>query len=127
MPPLYTSQLARHFAGHWWTLAPSFMHSVRPAPAPEARAWSTTVSRDVPEGRAPVRLSGMLRDRNNADALVVIVHGLGGALDSHYVVRAARELDAHGFSTLRLALRGADRSGEDFYHAGLASDLEAAF
>jgi hypothetical protein len=30
-------------------------------------------------------------------------------------------------SSLRLALRGADRSGEDFYHAGLASDLEAAF
>jgi hypothetical protein len=30
-------------------------------------------------------------------------------------------------SCLRLALRGADRGGEDFYHAGLVSDLHAAF
>jgi len=31
-----------------------------------------------------------------------------------------------GFTALRLSLRGADRLGEDFYHAGLTSDLEAA-
>jgi predicted alpha/beta-fold hydrolase len=33
---------------------------------------------------------------------------------------------AAGLATLRLNLRGADRSGEDYYHAGLTDDLRAA-
>src|SRR5699024_5863954 len=31
-----------------------------------------------------------------------------------------------GLSCLRVSLRGCDRSGEDFYHAGLTADLHAA-
>jgi len=68
-----------------------------------------------------------MRQRDDSDAVVVVVHGLGGAIESHYCVRAAQAIDDAGWSSLRLALRGADRSGEDFYHAGLVADLEAAF
>jgi predicted alpha/beta-fold hydrolase len=58
--------------------------------------------------------------------LVVLVHGLGGTVGSHYMLRGARAARAAGLSCLRLNLRGADCSGEDFYHAGLTADLHAA-
>jgi predicted alpha/beta-fold hydrolase len=64
--------------------------------------------------------------RTASRELVLLVHGLGGSIDSHYVVQAAKAAAAAGIDSLRLALRGADRQGEDFYHAGLTVDLEAA-
>lgn len=39
------------------------------------------------------------------------------------MLRTAQVADRFGLSTLRLNLRGADRSGEDLYHAGLSGDL----
>ena len=114
-------------SGHLWTLLPSLAHRIRPETAPEAKAWSTTLQTLDAGAERTIALSGALCEREGSHSLVVIVHGLGGALDSHYVLRAARVLDAYGFSTLRLALRGADRKGEDFYHAGLVADLHAAF
>ena len=57
---------------------------------------------------------------------VVVVHGLGGSIDRHYCIGAALAAQRAGFSCLRFGLRGADRQGEDFYHAGLIADLEAA-
>ena len=42
------------------------------------------------------------------------------------VVQAARAAERAGFACLRLAKSGADRDGEDFYHAGLREDVEAA-
>lgn len=53
----------------------------------------------------------------------MLVHGLGGEADSPYMRGAASALQAQGFATLRLSMRGAGRSGADYYHAGLASDL----
>src|SRR6185295_375455 len=72
-----------------------------------------------------VRLTGRLRDRGEGD-LLVVVHGLGGCTESHYARRAAAAAERAGLSCLRMNLRGCDRSGEDFYHAGLTSDLAAA-
>ncbi|HEX3131720.1 MAG TPA: alpha/beta fold hydrolase, partial [Thermoanaerobaculia bacterium] len=71
-----------------------------------------------------VRLTGLLRERPG-DELLVLVHGLGGCTDSHYMVRGAEAAEAAGLSCLRMNLRGADRQGEDYYHAGLTSDLHA--
>lgn len=76
--------------------------------------------------RGEVRLTGRLSQLEGAPAAVVIVHGLGGSADSPYVVRAATEVVAANLSCLRLNLRGADRLGEDLYHAGLTDDLQAA-
>ncbi len=112
--------------GHFWTIAPSLLHRMRPREAPPSRAWSTVIAADAASAGRPVTLSGALCEYEGADSLVVVVHGLGGALESPYCLRAAGVLRAQGFSTLRLALRGADRLGEDFYHAGLVADLHAA-
>lgn len=74
----------------------------------------------------PVRLTGLFRERPGADSLLVVVHGLGGSCHSYYTRRAAVAAERAGLSCLRLNLRGADRLGDDFYHAGLTVDLDAA-
>jgi predicted alpha/beta-fold hydrolase len=106
---------------HLWTLRPRIAHAVRPQRAPESRPWETTV--DDPQV-GPVRVTGRLRERDG-DELLVLVHGLGGCTDSHYMVRGAEAAEAAGLSCLRVNLRGADRRGEDYYHAGLTADLHA--
>jgi predicted alpha/beta-fold hydrolase len=72
-----------------------------------------------------VQLSGSLREQLQGEEALLVVHGLGGSADSHYMVRAALAAEAAGLSCLRLNLRGSDLQGEDFYHAGLTSDLHA--
>lgn len=108
---------------HLWTIAPRLRHSLRPVPCPEGCPWSLEIT-DPRLG--PVLLSGVLRDVAQSEELLLVVHGLGGCADSHYARRAARAADAAGLSCLRINLRGSDRAGEDFYHAGLTADLHAA-
>jgi hypothetical protein len=111
--------------GHLWTIAPNLRHRVRPRKAPTALPWSTALA-DPKIGR--VELHGHLHPPSGAcaDELVVLVHGLGGSPDSQYVIQAAHAADRAGIGCLRLGLRGTDRSGADFYHAGLTEDLSAA-
>lgn len=131
-PHVWTERLGSHL----WTIGPRVRHMVRPEPAPAAETWHT-VLQDPDVG--PVRLSGWLRREAAAPAdtadigaaasdgdLLVLLHGLGGTVDSHYMLRGARAAAAADLSCLRLNLRGADRSGEDFYHGGLTADLHAA-
>jgi len=109
--------------GHFWTIAPRLRHGVRPLPAPESRPWETAVL-DPITGEVPV--TGLLRQVPGSEDLLVLVHGLGGGIGSHYMVRAARAAEAAGISCLRLNLRGCDRRSGDFYHGGLTADLHAA-
>lgn len=106
-------------SGHAWTLGIRFGH--RPT-APPSEPWST-LAKDPRLG--PVRLTGRLQP-GVGDTLVVLVHGLGGSADSLYMVHLAGRSAARGHGCLRLNLRGSDRLGEDFYHAGLTADLDAA-
>jgi predicted alpha/beta-fold hydrolase len=106
--------------GHLWTAYVHLRDRVRPPRLP-AREWSTTVADDR---HGEIELTGYFSEVG--PDLIVLVHGLGGRADSGYVVRTARVAEALGYSTLRLALRGADRRGQDFYHAGLTADLRAA-
>jgi predicted alpha/beta-fold hydrolase len=111
---------------HVWTVAPRLRHSVRPLEVPAAEPWQVVVE-DPTIG--PVTLSGLLRrcPASPPDGeLVVLLHGLGGTVQSHYMRRGAVAAEAAGLSCLRLHLRGADYSGEDFYHAGLTADVHAA-
>lgn len=107
--------------GHFWTIAPrmgSWLTRTR-TPAGE-RPWHLDL--DDPEaGR--VRLPGRLADPGNG-TLLILVHGLGGSIDSPYMLRFAHAAAGQGLATLRLGLRGSDRQGGDFYHAGLSGDLE---
>ncbi len=109
--------------GHLWTIAPRLRHGFRPLQPPESRAFRTAL-RDPVSGEVPV--TGRLREVPESDELLVIVHGLGGCTDSHYMLRAAMTAEAAGISSLRVNLRGCDRGGDDFYHAGLTADLHAA-
>jgi uncharacterized protein len=75
-----------------------------------------------PGGSERQRLAGALGGPRSGP-LFVLVHGLGGDADSPYMRAAATALQSGGYATLRLSMRGAGRSGADFYHAGLAGDL----
>lgn len=101
---------------------PSIRWGIGAASLPAASPWSVTIE-DARLGRT--MLSGLVRHERGADTLVVIVHGLGGDAHSPYCQRAASAAARRGWSCLRIALRGADGRGEDVYHAGLASDLDA--
>jgi predicted alpha/beta-fold hydrolase len=114
--------------GHYWTIAPRLRHGLRPLLSPEGKAWATSLV-DPVTGRVPV--TGWLRERPGdglpgGEELAVLVHGLGGSTESHYIVRGAHAAEAAGLSCLRLNLRGCDRQSHDFFHAGLTADLHAA-
>jgi predicted alpha/beta-fold hydrolase len=73
-----------------------------------------------------IRLSGVVDHVEGAERIIVILHGLGGTAERSYCAWAASAARAAGMSSLRLNLRGADGSGQDFYHIGLVDDLAAA-
>lgn len=104
------------------TLQPFLSRSFRPLPRPETEAWSAELQ-DADVG--PVRLTGRLMRRSSERALIVL-HGLGGSVESGYMALALSAAEAAGISCLLLNCRGADRSGADFYHSGLTADIEAA-
>lgn len=111
------------FGAHLWTVTPTVVHRLSGAAAPAAKPWQTILQDPVV---GPVRLSGRLSGSRGGGSLLVVVHGLGGSHGSFYAVRAARAAEGAGLDCLRLNLRGADRSGEDYYHAGLTADLAGA-
>lgn len=109
--------------GHSRTLASFALRWLRPVRPAPTRPW-TGEAQDPRIG--PVRLTGRLSAPAGEDLLVVLVHGLAGSAGSPYMVRSQAAFTAAGIASLALNLRGADRSGEDFYHAGLTDDLHAA-
>jgi predicted alpha/beta-fold hydrolase len=114
--------MALDLFAHLWTVGPRLRHAVLPLRAPASRPWETVVA-DPRVG--PVRLTGHLREVPGSEELLVLVHGLGGGVGSHYMMRGATAADLAGLSCLRFNLRGSDRRGEDYYHAGLTADLHA--
>lgn len=109
--------------GHFWTLGPFLQHNLLPPRVPDWQHWETSLDDRVV---GTLRLSGRLTEGGTADTIVVIVHGLGGSATSYYARKAALAADDAGIDSLRLNLRGADRAGGDYYHAGLTEDLAAA-
>lgn len=108
--------------GHAWTVAPFLLKAVTPARPPASRHFVQTVADDL---RGSIRVTGRLTTELGSGSLLMVVHGMGGNAMAPYVVRPALVAHARGVASLRLNLRGADRRGEDFYHAGLTSDLHA--
>ncbi len=108
--------------GHFWTLLPQLAHTISPEQAPRDEPWETHL--DDPT-MGSLRLTGWIRARPHHDTLFVLIHGLGGSHDSRYVMSMARACDRAGVSYMRFNMRGADRSGEDVYHAGTTEDLRA--
>jgi len=109
--------------GHFWTLGPFLRHNLLPPRVPDWQHWETGFE-DRKLGT--LHLSGRLSTQGASDTIVVIVHGLGGSATSYYARMAALAAARAGIDSLRLNLRGADRSGVDYYHAGLVDDLDVA-
>jgi predicted alpha/beta-fold hydrolase len=143
-PPSFASLWWSSLAGHYFTIVPnilphlrayvsqvagaghvalSFAHAFGAALENESRPWRGHVSDPV---LGDVALAGQLHAPPGATRLVVCVHGLGGNSSSPYLLPAARQAAELGWACLRLDMRGADGSGEDFYHAALTADLHAA-
>ncbi len=110
--------LLEAISGHAYTVLPTLKHRLRPLTAPAAIEWTRAVTTDL--GAVDVR--ALYRD-TGGDTLVVAVHGLGGSPESGYLTPIAIAADRRGWSCARLALRGADGRGGDFYHSGLTADL----
>lgn len=109
--------------GHLSTIGAFVRRQIR-RPRVEDAPWAL----DVPDERwGTVRLSGAFGALDEADDAVVVLHGLAGCHDSPMVVAAAAAARRAGFAHLRLNMRGADRSGEDLFHAGLTRDVVAVF
>ncbi len=104
-------------AGHLWTVASRFWPVPEP---PEALPWRTEVL-DPQVGTVP--LTGLLRTEPGSRDLLIFVHGIGGCAEAAYAKRVAGVAFSMGLSCLRINLRGSDRASNDFYHAGLSSDL----
>ena len=111
--------------GHIWTIGDLMRRDRLHIELPSI-PWRGTVE-DSSLGK--LQLSGWVdhpTGASEAKCAVVILHGLGGSADSGYAREAAQVALAAGFPALRFSLRGADRSGEDYFHAGLTDDLHAA-
>jgi uncharacterized protein len=117
----FLSTIKNALHGHAYTLGPRIIHGRKLVP-PDAEMWRT---RCIEDGRE-VEITGFLSEARDADTLVILLHGCGGAPTSHYAVLAARHFVDHGVSVLRLAWRGADFAGEDIYHAAQTADVHAA-
>lgn len=114
----------RQAIGHWWTVAPLARHRLLPRSLPAWEPWTSTVD-DPTFGAVP--LTGAFHPPTRpSDTVAVVVHGVGGDVDSHYVQLAALAAVRAGMGCLRLNMRGADLSGVDLYHAGLTDDIDAA-
>jgi predicted alpha/beta-fold hydrolase len=109
--------------GHFWTLGPFLRHSLLPPRVPDWQHWETSLHDGA---LGTLQISGRLTQSSASDTIVVIIHGLGGSATSYYARKAARAAAQAGIDSLRLNLRGADRGGADYYHAGLTEDLAAA-
>lgn len=105
--------------GHWWTIWPLLAGRLR---APRALASEPFTCRVHDPQVGDLEATGYLTP-GDPRALLVMIPGLGGSAESLYLRRAALAASARGLSILRLNLRGADRRGGDFYHAGLTDDL----
>jgi uncharacterized protein len=121
--------------GHYWTLQPFVKQRLAAARASlrlsaaaardrdGSQPWSWHVD-DARMGR--ISLSGLLDAPLGSSTLLLALHGLGGCHESPYLMSAVAAAAARGWACLRPSLRGADGSGEDFYHAALTADLHAA-
>lgn len=118
-----TTRLDR-LRGHYHTIAPKFARVLSPPEAPPSTAWSRSIDTEAFSG--DVQVTGRYSRVPGSTTLFVIVHGLGGCAESDYCLEAARRIHEAGYSSLRLSMRGAERNGDDLYHAALTDDLHAS-
>jgi predicted alpha/beta-fold hydrolase len=118
----FREHLRERFWGHFWTVTPWLWHRVQPTRPPPSSAFSVRVGES---SAGPVHVLGRIRHRNDTRSILIIVHGLGGSSESHYMMSMAAWAERMGLACLRLNMRGAGGDGSDLYHAGLYADVHA--
>ncbi len=117
------SRARRTLHGHYWTYAGFVLSQVRPpAPLDDVHVEIDATAEDD----RPISLHARFTDQPSSDVCVLVLHGLGGDIDSRYVQLATHAARRRGASVMRLDFRGADRKGADVYHAGFTGDVRAA-
>ncbi len=107
-------------SGHIWTVVSRLVGNVTIGQT-QGAPWSTSYNDDGNE----IAISGYLLGSNQAKNLIILLHGLGGGAASPYCRETMSRLGGDDLAILSVDMRGADRSGQDFYHCGLTSDLHA--
>jgi uncharacterized protein len=107
--------------GHVYTLGPFVQRKIFRIDVPPTESM---IFRLIDPQVGPVELTGHLL-RRKSRSLLIVVHGLGGSVESGYMRSTLAELSELESDILLLNLRGADCRGHDFNHAGLTADLEA--
>jgi predicted alpha/beta-fold hydrolase len=98
-------------------------------PKPPIENWpGQPISFDMDDGTGD-RLHGMLHrpSEDRRRPLMLLVHGIGGSIESAYIRNSSVHLLRAGYPVLRLNLRGAGEapgSTKQFYHAGRTEDLK---
>jgi predicted alpha/beta-fold hydrolase len=112
------------FGAHLQTARNNMVHP--PGPGPGWRRKDLVVPlREAALGKLTARLEIPQTDR--PVGAILMLHGLGGKIDSTYTRLAARFFLGQGYRVVRLNMRGADTSAQycdSHYHAGLTSDIE---
>ncbi|MFT7617673.1 MAG: putative alpha/beta-fold hydrolase [Planctomycetota bacterium] len=108
-------------SGHIWTVVPRLIGNMSVG-MPQGTPWNLTYQAD--DG-SDVLIAGRFLGSEKAKSLVILLHGLGGSSASPYCRNAMSHLETDDIAILSLAMRGSDRSGQDFYHCGLTDDLHA--
>lgn len=107
-------------AGHYLTLAQFVRGGSDPALPPGLGAFR---QESVDPSGHPLRLTGALAHSESRELLVVL-HGLGGSIESRYMARALAAALGQGVGCLLLNSRGAGDSSANVAHAGLTDDLK---
>jgi hypothetical protein len=109
--------------GHLWTIGPSLRHRARAVVGAAGRA---VVDDLIDPEVGALELQGALH-RGPDSRAACAWRSTGSAAASTATTSSARRGPPSPRARLPApGLRGADRLGEDFYHAGLTADVEAA-
>jgi predicted alpha/beta-fold hydrolase len=107
---------------HRMTVAATFWPRRFPAlPAPEPR-----LAEVAPDVR--VRLDCHWQPDRTCCPTLLLVHGLEGSSDSHYILGAAEKAWRAGFNAVRMNVRncgGTEHLTPSLYHSGLSADVDA--
>lgn len=109
-------------SGHVWTLRQYFNTLAADGLPPTLTRWERTA---LDAKGNNVRLTGRFAD-HPSDELLIVLHGLGGSIESRYMPRALHAARTAGMACLLLNARGAGDTAGGVSHAGLSDDLTLA-
>jgi predicted alpha/beta-fold hydrolase len=96
------------------------------APPPVARAGRRESRLVEVEAGVRVRLECSWQTEAAEAPTIILIHGLEGSTDSHYICGTAAKAFAHGFNTVGLNMRncgGTEHLTPTLYHSGLTADF----